>query len=375
LEVAKTVDLDTEIGHLHRLYGYALREQNNLDGAEREFQDSYAHESNPLFAYWQALSARELGDVWLRRIPRPIDPSNLPMEQFRAARHWYKAGRDLFERHAAQCVLPVGRAVEQQLFRSYVDNSIEVAVAAGVRDCVIEMEASGPRYATDVIAEGRAAATLDGETHRQYLQCRSTFDEYMTTFAPGDPEKNFHDYLVYVERNRPARPFYMKTRIQLTPEITDAQLSDDNTAKIFGMQLPNTAFLFFHIASQATYSWLFFPGVGMPVGMAKRKAITWQECDGAFQNVLQQAHFPPALHPELAIPPAIDNLLNIYEQCFNPLLEPSLPALRGKNLKVFPRFSMNAVPFHALKVNGKPLIEYCDVSYGQTLGMFLQSSP
>lgn len=61
-------------------------------------------------------------------------------------------------------------------------------------------------------------------------------------------------------------------------------------------------------------------------------------------------------------------LLAVYEECFSSFL----PALRGNQLKVFRRFSANAVPFHALKVQGRPLIEYCDVSYGQTLGMFLQ---
>ena len=33
---------------------------------------------------------------------------------------------------------------------------------------------------------------------------------------------------------------------------------------------------------------------------------------------------------------------------------------------------MNEVPFHAISVEGKPLIEYCDVSYSQTLGLFVR---
>jgi hypothetical protein len=372
LETAQTANLDTEIGHLHRLCGYALRELKDLDGAEREFKNAYAHESQPLFAYWQALSARELGDVWLRRLPHPIDRSNLPKQPLQTAMQWYRIGRDLLERHIAAGVLPVARAVEQQLFRSYVDNSIEVAVLAGTRDSVIEMEAAGPRYATDMIAEGNASATLDATAYAKYLECRAIFYQYLSSFSQGDHNQDFEKYLSFVEKNREARQSYMRTRLQLTSPITHAQLSDENVAKLFQLHLPDTAFLFFHIASKETYSWLLLPSVGMPVGQATRNAATWQRSDLAFQNVLRQAQCPPALHPELAVPPAIDTLLSIYEECFNPLLEPSLPALQDKHLKIFPRFSMNAVPLHAMKVNGKPLIDYCDVSYGQTLGMLFQ---
>ena len=372
LETAQTANLDTEVGHLHRLYGYALRELKDLDGAEREFKSAYAHESQPLFAYWQALSARELGDVWLRRLPQPIDRSNLPKQPVQTAMQWYKIGRDLFERHTAACVLPVARAVEQQLFRSYVDNSIEIAVLAGTRDSVTEMEAAGPRYATDVIAEGKAATALGTAAFANFLKSRAVFYEHLSSFSQGDFDQDFKKYLSFVEKNREARQGYMRTRLQLSSAITHAQLSDENTAKLFGLQLPDTAFLFFHIASKQTYSWLLLPGVGMPVGEARRDATTWQESDLEFQNVLRQAQCPPALHPELAVPPAIDTLLSIYQECFNPLLEPCLPALHDKHLKIFPRFSMNAVPLHALKVAGKPLIDYCDVSYGQTLGMLFQ---
>jgi tetratricopeptide (TPR) repeat protein len=372
LQGAKSASLDTEIGHLHRLYGYVLRNSGKLDEATREFQDAYSHESQPLFSYWQALSARELGDVQLRHLLHEIDPAHLPKETLQAGLRWYKIGRSLFERHVAECVVPVARAVEQQLFRSYVDNSIELAVVAGGRDSVAEMEASGPRYATEVVAEGKATAALDAAAHAQYLHSRAIFHEHLGAFTQHDFDKDFRDYLVSVETNREARQFYMRTRVRLSNHIAQAQLSDATVVKLFDMRIPNVAFLMFHIASQETYTWLFFPGADMPIRKTRRQAGTWQVCDQAFQGVLQAAKFPPSAHPAPAMRSAIDTLLAVYAECFNPFLEPFLPALQGKHLKLFPRFSMNAVPFHALKVKGKPLIEYCDVSYGQTLGMFFQ---
>jgi tetratricopeptide (TPR) repeat protein len=373
LEAAKEAAIDTEIGHLHRLYGYVLRNSGHLDEAANQFQQAYNHESHPLFAYWQALSARELGDVWLRRLLRTIDRSNLPKETLAEAIRWYKTARQLFDAHVAQCVLPAARAVEQQLFRSYVDNGIEVAVLASSRDSIAEVETSGPRYATDVVAEAKAATSLGADASSKFLQSRAVFHEHLATFHQGNFDQDFRDYLAYLKANREARQFYMKTRIQLTARITHAQLSDEITTKIFDLRLPNVAFLLFHIASQETYTWLFFPGVAMPVGKARRQAITWQECDRVYQNVLQQAQSPPSPDPAPAMRQAIDTLLALYGECFSPFLEPGLAALQGRQLKIFPRFSMNVVPFHALKVRGKPLIEYCDVSYGQTLGMFFQN--
>ena len=374
LEAAKEAAIDTEIGHLHRLYGVVLRNSGHLDEAANQFQQAYNHESHPLFAYWQALSARELGDVWLGRLPRTTDRSNLPKETLAEAIRWYKTGRQLFDAHVAQCVLPAARAVEQQLFRSYVDNGIEVAVLANHRDSIAEVESSGPRYATDVVAEAKAATSLGADASTKFLQSRAVFHEHLATFNQGSFDQDFRAYLAYVKANREPRQFYMRTRIQLNAPITRAQLSDDVTARLFNQNLSDVAFLLFHVASQETYSWLYFPGAGMPVGKARRQAVTWQKLDQKYQSVLEEMASP--LTPSSIVPgamqPAIDALLAVYQECFSGFLEQFLPALEHGQLKIFPRFSMNAVPFHAIKVKGKPLNEYCDVSYGQTLGMFLQ---
>lgn len=371
LKDADSAGLDSEIGHLRRLHGYALRKSGHLDEAAREFRLAYDHEGHPLFAYWQALAACELGDVYFNQLGGPARLAEKPLQE---AMRWYKTGRNIFERQVATCVLPVGRAVEQQMFRSYVDNSIEVAVLAASRDSVAEAEAAGPRYATDVVAEGHAAEALDPVARSRYLHSRAVFEEHLATFNEGDGEAQFRSYLSSLERNREERRLYVHTRLQLVPTITGAQLSDDTVARFFDLKLPAVVFLLFHIARQETYSWLFFPGVGAPVGRARRSAASWHEVDQVFQGEAERSKSPPSVAKNAAtrMRLAIDSILSVYEECFSPLLEPGLASLQGKQLKIFPRFSMNAVPFHALKVKGRALIEYCDVSYCQSIGLFFQ---
>src|SRR5436189_6249241 len=66
--------------------------------------------------------------------------------------------------------------------------------------------------------------------------------------------------------------------------------------------------------------------------------------------------------------------MSSYADMLGPVLEPVLQFLPGKHLKIFPRLQMNTVPLHALRLQGKYLIEHCaTISYGQTLGLFLES--
>lgn len=384
LEAAERAGLDTEIGHLHRKYGYVLRNSGRLEEAVHEFQDACSHESNPLFSYWQALSLRELGDVGHRQVPQRFDPSHPPKEAIEAldgALQCYEAGRRLFEKYVGSGVLPFARAVDQQMFRSYVDNGVEDATALEASaalpsrpDSVAEVETSGPRYATDVMAENKAAATLGADAQAKYLRCRAIFHEHLARFNKNDFDQDFRDYLDFIEKNQEAREYYISTRKRLTSSITQAQLSDEIAAKLFDLRLPNVAFLLMHIGSQKTYMGMLFPGLkAMKMKPATIEAIRWQKCDQAYQDALEKARSGSSPHgPAPAVCSALDTLLPVYEECFSPFLEIFVPKLSGYQLKVFPRFSANGVPFHALKVNGRFLIEYCDVSYGQTLGMFLQ---
>jgi tetratricopeptide (TPR) repeat protein len=383
LDVAQGAALDTEIGHLQRLYGYALRKSGRLEEAVHQFENACSHESNQLFAYWQALSLRELGEAGLGWLPRRFDPSHPPIEAKEAlegALKCYEGSRRLFDKHVASGVLPVARAVEQQMFRSYVDNGMEVAAAIESTafmpsrpDTVAEVETSGPRYATDVMAEERAALTLGADAQAKYLRCRAIFQEHLARFNQKNEGLDFPDYLAFVEKNQEARGYYMSTRKGLTPSITQAQLSDEIAAKLLDLHVPNVGFLMMHICPRETYMGMLFPGVkAIRMIPAKIEAVRWQECDQAYQSALEDAKSRSSPRGPAHVCSALGSLLLVYEECFSSFLEVFLPVLRGNQLKVFPRFSANAVPFHALKVKGRPLIEYCDVSYGQTLGMFLQ---
>lgn len=194
--------------------------------------------------------------------------------------------------------LPQVRPADE--FRSYVDNGVEDAAALEAAaalpsrpDSVAEVKTSGPRYATDVMAENRAAATLGADAQAKYLRCRAIFHEHFARFNQKDFDGDFRDYLAFVEHNQEAREYYISTRKRLTSSITQAQLSDENAARLFDLRLPNVAFLMTHIGSQQPYMGLLFPGLrAMKMKPANIRAVRWQECDRVYQNVLQQAQSP-----------------------------------------------------------------------------------
>jgi tetratricopeptide (TPR) repeat protein len=372
LAQAQEARLETEIGHLLRLYGYALRKKGELNEAERIFRRAVSYESNPECIYWQALSVRELSDVLIRKLPSVMDPKN-PPEELGTVLEAYRVGRSLFESHVASGVIPVARAAKQQLFRSYVDNAMQLAILSGGPDSVAEIDAAGPRYATDVVAESRAAVALGADSYTKYLQGRAAFHSVFATFSPmTDLADDFRNYVASLAPNREARQFYMKTRVALTAPITHAQLSDELAARFFKQKIPDVIFMMFHIARTDTFMTVVDRDRGLStLGKVTVPGEDWKKYNAAFQTALRRASSGPLPHPEM-MREAIDVLLAKYESSFSSPLEAYLPLLQGKQLKVFPRFSMNAVPFHALKVKGVPLIEHCDVSYGQTLGMFFQ---
>jgi hypothetical protein len=170
LTEAKEVNLDSEIGHLHRLFGWALMRLGRLDEAEQEQIEALKHEENPEFRYWKALSLAELGDVRLRKAESrglssfdpqspPFDSANLPPDLTSVSKAYVDCIRS-FELAVSSLVVPVARAVEQQLMRSYADNAIQIA-AIRPGNLVGAIEAFGPRYANDLVSEARVAATFD----------------------------------------------------------------------------------------------------------------------------------------------------------------------------------------------------------------------
>jgi CHAT domain-containing protein len=130
-------------------------------------------------------------------------------------------------------------------------------------------------------------------------------------------------------------------------------------------------FLFFLVGEEQTFAMLLDASSGqMAAGVNESGARHWRPRHETYQKALQEAVSLP--DPAVGMHRALDDLLRFYEDALGPLLEPFLPFLEGKHLKIFPRLLLNEVPLHALRVGGKRLVEYCQVSYAQTLGLFLQ---
>jgi tetratricopeptide (TPR) repeat protein len=87
LSEARRLKLDTEIGHLRRLLGYALRAAGKGEESRHHFEQALAYERlGAAFAYtgyWQALSARELGDTILR-FAGPVANAGQARHQYRS---------------------------------------------------------------------------------------------------------------------------------------------------------------------------------------------------------------------------------------------------------------------------------------------------
>ncbi|AOS84344.1 hypothetical protein BIU88_09510 [Chlorobaculum limnaeum] len=373
LEAGRNVSLDTEIGHFYRHYGYALYKTGHLREAAQQFERAAAYESHPVFGYWRALALRELGDVRLKMAPREVDIEHPPAEIEHASRA-YKAGRLIFEAAIGRGIVPVARSVNQQLFRSYTDNALQVALSLrNTSDTLAEVEASGPRYATELVAESIAASSLPSDVQARFRQDRAIFHQHLTTFnQKSDLDIDFSQYLASVESNREARRLYQETRNALTDPVTHAQLSDEIANKVLALRLPGVLFLLFHLGENQTYGTLLDVGSGeiIAVAVCGYGERHWRAQHETYQKALQDVSELP--DPALGMSQLLDDQLGYYENALGPLLEDFLPYLKGRHLKIFPRLFLNEVPFHALKVGNKRLIEYCQVSYAQTLGLFLQ---
>jgi len=374
LEEAKRVSLDTEIGHFYRLFGFSLKKTNHLKEAAVQFKEACYYEEHPIFSYWRALSARELGDVQIRMAPRVVDLNN-PRNEFMLALKSYEAGRRLFESNVGISVIPAARSIKQQLFRSYTDGALQVALALkNPLNILAEIEAAGPRYATELVAESNALRTLPADVQPNFRRARAVFHHNFTAYNKNNNlDQDFHNYLDSVKANRSDRLFYMKKRIELTPTITHAQLSDEIARKALGLQLPNVVFLLFHIGESLTVGTLLDANIGEIESVVLQTGQhDWLSAHDRFNRTVQIAKGLPALDKAEEMQHALDNLICFYERELGQLFKIFLPIIKGKHLKIFPRLVMNEFPFHSLRVEGKYLIEYCQISYAQTLGLFLR---
>jgi CHAT domain-containing protein len=383
LAEARRLKLDTEIGHLRRLLGHALRQIGRHEDSRHHFEQALAYERlGPAFAYtayWQALSARELGDTLLLLAGRTAKgrsgaPETAPVqidqpEKLRPALMAYRDGRKHFSDHlSVQSPFPVARAAKQQLFRSFCTNAVTVAgMLQSTADVLAEVEGSGPRQITELATEIAAARQDPNTSLAEFRRRRSIYYRTLTTLPP-----DFDDYIADVARHNSNRRYYLEHAIALEKTLIESQSSDKIVERVLALRSPGTIFLLFHVGTHASTMVL----MDMESGMAAPFRASFGENDlrSIHEEYKKAAQSGDDTTSEDVLKSALDKLLSNYADLLGPLLEPALKFLPGRHLKIFPRLQMNGVPLHAVRLQGKLLIEHCaTVSYGQTLGLFLEN--
>lgn len=373
LQLAIDTRMDTEIGHLHRQLGLALRQAGRLADARQQFEQALAFERlqpfRPLSAYWQALSARELGDVLLRLTgPRATvqghDQVQVQPDQLTPALQAYRAGRQALARHLAlQSPYPLARAGKQQAFRSYAANALQAAALGGsTPDLLAEAEAAGPREATAVVAEMAAAQRLGQADPERFRRDRALSFESLNTVPP-----TFQQYLAGVVAHAADQRAYLLRALAMAGTLAPLQDPDLIVQRTLALRLPATVFAIVHL--DATQGLLVL--LDMASGLAAPYVLPFgAEQAGRLHDRYEAAR--RAATDAAGRRQALDQWLQQMQALLAPVLQPLLPFLRGQHLKVFPRLQLNALPWHALRFDQRHLVEHAGtVSQGQTLGLFL----
>ena len=364
LSESTAVGLETEICHLLRYSANVLQRLNRLDQAELQLRLALRLESHPELAYWRGLSARELGRVLAVKGHAAGDLTD--------AMQTFNEGRELLETSLISSVVPVGRAVKQQIFRSYADDAIEVARYTSLLALLSEMEAAGPRYATDLVVESLLARQLPAEEASEFRKARAVFAQHRSLFVKENDEddQDFIAYISAVKYHKKERDRYVVTRRRLGSRLVVEQRSTDIVERVAAMGVPNLALLIFHVAEKRTYAVLIdSANRGVAQGSIDVGIDFWRDCSDTYHAELAGA-MASSMCRNQRLEAAVGTILAKYQQTLAPLVERFLPRLAGKHVKILPRLGLSEVPFHALLLGGTPLIEQADVSYVPTLGSF-----
>jgi CHAT domain-containing protein len=260
------------------------------------------------------------------------------------------------------------------MMRSYADNAVQIA-AAWRDELLAAIEVFGPRSANDLVAEGHAAAALDAPKYGLFREARAIVHRGLATLATNtDAGTAFEAYLADVVAHQPERRYYLQARNALGSQIAGAQRSGEAVSRALALRMPKTALLLVNVERAQMHVVLVDAATGTPLVVLNARppeGAGWQVAHDAYDAALRQAD-TPGEDPAPGMQAAIDAVLAYYEPAFAPLLELLATRLEGYRLKIFPRFLMNRVPLHALRVRGKPLIDCCDVSYAPSLSLFLQ---
>ncbi len=372
-EEALAAGLDGEIGHAHRCLGSELHRAGELREAMLALRVAYGHDGHPLFSYWRALNAREGGDVLYKMAIEQGDPTRPDPDVLVSAASFYKDGRVSLQLHLADVsVLPAARATKLQMMRAYADNSFVIAgLLENGEDALCEIAANGPNEALEAMIEldpGWHEATEERKAHRRD---RAVFYRHLTS-VPGSADA----YIAAIPAEQDVRSRYFLARRRMSDEVGQIELSDEAVSHFVSEQLrlPDAGFLFFH-TGESTLGALFVDGCGTEFRpkMGRTQENELRTLHAAYSSALPP---PDVLAQGLGTEEAqaaLDALLAGYEHHLAWYFEQFLSQFEGKHLKIFPKMLMNAAPLHAMRVQGKRLIDHCDVSYGQSFPLFVQS--
>lgn len=379
LRLAREHGVAGETGHLLRLLGYSRRKEGLLDEAALLFLRAVDHEADPVdrFAYWRGLSLRELGDCLFERIlgvveaarqgqePQPAQPTIAmgPLEP-------YRLGRIALERHLRGQNLPVGRAVAEERALSFGPNALIVAAGVGsLADLLAEFEANGPRMADDIHAEYLLGSEEDPVTRDSIRAGRTG------VLRLYGPEERGRDAFL-AEVGDPARyrerTAYLEARAR-TRAARAARFDADAVARQI-LELPKepTCLLLAEIGRQK--SMLVLVDLQEAEVVAHPFAnVTRQDLRRAHEIYRRQAVPHGDIPVAAALSGALEALLAAHSLLFEGFLNDHMERLHGRRLVIFPRYEMNAVPYHALLTDRGVLGASATVSYCQTLAQFLAS--
>ena len=384
---ARNSNLESELGHLYRHYGWTLSMAGCHEQAIQSLEAAYSHDEHPVFSYWRALDACELGDAWLRRAARanaPAQPptplhkssstqlaiamSNLAQPLLERALEAYRAGRLHFQQHLLSAHLPVGKAVKLQMFRSYTENAIQIAATLDRgADILAELELHTPHEVAEALVIAESAREIGSGTAQEVREKWERFHRHLNT-VPGD----FDQYLASIPQDRDARQQYVRTRLRLAPRLAALDLSDSVVKQLTPTRIPGVNLLFFYVGPERSWAVLWMGDTGNVAVIRNRFLYdsVLRDTHGSYNKAVALAL--SLKDPRIALQSTVDQLLTAHTQLLGPVFEQFLPQLRGRHLKVFPVMQLSSVPMHAIPVNGSPLINWCDVSYCQSLGLFEQ---
>jgi len=256
--------------------------------------------------------------------------------------------------------------------RSYADNA-QLAVT-GPEEVMTAIETFGPRYANDLVAEGRVAETLDAPSYDRFREARAIVHRDLAALSTNvDLDSALDIYLADVVAHRAERQYYFQFRNAHGVQIAKPQLAATVANETLALRIPRTVLLLVNVERVQMHVVIVDASSGTPLlsSCVQLDDHEWRQAHGAYDAAVRAAS-RGAADPAPAMRQALDALLEFYEEVFGGVLEPLAQALEGRHLKIFPRCLMNQVPLHAVRLGSKRLIDICDVSYAPSLTLFLQ---